>query len=138
MTEKQFQKLDHYHQESQELAHAYYLKEWFYDLYVQPNMDEARNFLDQWIEAATSSPFKLYHELVKTLESWKMHILKFFELPYTNARTEGTNHKIKNRKRMSYGFRNLEHFRIRVKLECSSRCIHPSPSSPSHSLADVA
>lgn len=138
LTEKQFQKLDHYHQESQELAHAYYLKEWFYDFYEQPNIDEARNFLAQWIEAATSSPFKPYHELVKTLESWKMHILKFFELPYTNARTEGTNHKIKNRKRMSYGFRNLEHFRIRVKLECSSRGIHPSPSSPSHSLADVA
>ncbi|AST00364.1 hypothetical protein ABH20_18140 [Geobacillus sp. T6] len=39
--------------------------------------------------------------------------------PYTNARIEGTNHKIKNIKCRTYGYRNLERFRLRVFLECT-------------------
>ncbi|WP_051541423.1 ISL3 family transposase, partial [Caldalkalibacillus mannanilyticus] len=33
LTTKQFERLDNYHHQSDELAYAYYLKEWFYDLY---------------------------------------------------------------------------------------------------------
>ncbi|WP_243291405.1 transposase [Bacillus sp. FJAT-47783] len=64
---------------------------------------------------AKRSLFPSFHELCKALETWKTHILTYFELPYKNVKTEGTNHKIKNRKRISYGFRNMENFRIRVK-----------------------
>ncbi|OQP01041.1 hypothetical protein B1689_06250, partial [Geobacillus sp. 44C] len=36
--------------------------------------------------------------------------LSYFLCPYTNARIEGTNHKIKNIKRRAYGYRNRERF----------------------------
>ncbi|WP_339211660.1 transposase [Aeribacillus sp. FSL K6-8210] len=49
-----------------------------------------------------------------TLENWKAEILQYFFSPYTNRRTEGTNHKIKNIKRRDYGYRNLGRFRQRV------------------------
>ncbi|GAA0498885.1 hypothetical protein GCM10008986_27510 [Salinibacillus aidingensis] len=117
LTEKQHQKLKEYHEESPEIAHAYYLKEWFYDFYEQSTYEEAEAFLNTWIEQARMSPFSAFHEYTKTLDTWKIHILEYFRLPYTNAKTVGTNHKIKNRKRISYGFRNREHFRIRVRLE---------------------
>ncbi|WP_188624435.1 transposase, partial [Caldalkalibacillus thermarum] len=71
-----------------------------------------------WIQAALQSPFKPFHDFSKTLVTWKTHILAYFRLPYTNARTEGINHKIKNLKRRAYGYRNRERFRLRVKLEC--------------------
>lgn len=138
LTEKQHQKLEEYHEESPEIAHAYYLKEWFYDLYEQSTYEEAEAFLNTWIEQAKMSPFSAFHEYTKTLDTWKIHILEYFRLPYTNAKTEGTNHKIKNRKRISYGFRNREHFRIRVKLECSQSNKELHPSSASKSVVDVA
>lgn len=137
LTDTQFERLDNYHLESEELAYAYYLKEWFYDLYEQPNEEAASIFLDQWIQEAKLSPFPAYHEVCKTLETWKPYILTYFELPYTNAITEGTNHKIKNRKRISYGFRNMENFRIRVKLECSKNQ-NSTSSSPEHIVDDAA
>jgi transposase len=137
LTEKQFERLDNYHLESDELAYAYYLKEWFYDFYEQSNYEAAALFLDQWILEAKRSPFSSFHEVCKTLKTWKTHILTYFELPYTNAKTKGTNHKIKNRKRISYGFRNMENFRIRVKLECSKSQSSTS-SSPVHIVDDVA
>nr|WP_156487574.1 transposase [Anoxybacillus sp. B7M1] len=46
-------------------------------------------------------------------------MLQYFLCPYTNARIEGTNHKIKNIKRRAYGYQNLERFRLRVFLECT-------------------
>lgn len=137
LTDKQFERLDKYHLQSKDLAYAYYLKEWFYDFYAQPNRNAASDFLEQWIGEARKSPFSPFHDVCKTLDTWKAYILNYFEQPYTNARTEGTNHKIKNRKRISYGFRNMENFRIRVKLECSKQ--HESiSSSPLHIVDDAA
>jgi transposase len=136
LTDKQFERLDDYHHQSEELAYAYYLKEWFYDLYHQPDYEAAYTFLNNWILEAKRSPFSSYHEVCKTLETWKPYILNYFELPYTNAKTEGTNHKIKNRKRISYGFRNMENFRIRVKLECSKE--QTAISSPDYIVDDAA
>jgi transposase len=137
LTEKQHQRLEAYHDQSEDLAYAYYLKEWFYDLYNQPTYEAASTFLDNWITEARKSPFPSFHEVCKTLRTWKTYILTYFELPYTNAKTEGTNHKIKNRKRISYGFRNMENFRIRVKLECSKNHVSTS-SSPGNIVDDAA
>ncbi|WP_034682078.1 transposase, partial [Caldalkalibacillus mannanilyticus] len=102
-----------------------------------PNYEAASSFLNNWIIEAKKSPFPSYHEVCKTLETWKSYILNYFELRYTNAKTEGINHKIKNRKRISYGFRNMENFRIRVKLECSKEQ-SIIPSSLAHSVDDAA
>lgn len=134
LTPKQALKLDAYHEHSESLAYAYYLKEWFYDLYQQESFKSGKDFLDNWIMEAEKSPFSAFHEVAKTLKTWEVHILEYFRAPYTNARTEGTNHKIKTRKRMAYGYRNLEHFRIRVQLDCMGSV----PSSPQDRVADSA
>lgn len=57
--------------------------------------------------------------MANTLEKWKAPILQYFLSPHTNARTEGTNHKIKHIKRRAYGYRNLKRFRLRLFLECT-------------------
>lgn len=49
LTNRQYERLDDYHHQSGELAYAYYLKEWFYDFYQQPDYESASSFLDKWI-----------------------------------------------------------------------------------------
>ncbi|WP_227935478.1 transposase [Alkalihalobacillus deserti] len=58
------------------------------------------------------------------MKKWEEEILQYFTTGYTNARTEGTTHKIKNIKRRSYGFRNRKRFRTRVVLECTRKLQH--------------
>lgn len=60
LSEKQRKQLEAFHEASDELAYAYYLKEWFYDLYQQPSYEEAKTFLDTWIEEAENSPFSSF------------------------------------------------------------------------------
>jgi transposase len=81
--------------------------------------DDALDFIEELIQLAWSSPFPSFHEVAQTLEKWKAEILQYFFSPYTNGRTEVTNHKIKNIKRRAYGYRNLVRFRQRVFLECT-------------------
>ncbi|XWN53148.1 ISL3 family transposase [Anoxybacillus flavithermus] len=106
-------------EEYPELACAYYLKELFRDFYKLTDYDDAHDLLEEWIQLARNSPYSSFHKVANTLEKWKAPILQYFLSPYTNARTEGTNHKIKNIKRRAYGYRNLKRFRLRVFLECT-------------------
>jgi transposase len=101
------------------LAYGYFLKELFRDFYKSTDYEVADHLLSEWLQLAWSSPFSSFHEVAKTIENWKDQILQYFITPFTNGRTEGTNHKIKNIKRRAYGYRNLDRFRTRVFLECT-------------------
>lgn len=113
--------LDKMIEENLDLTYAYFLKELFRDFYRSPDFDTAVLLLEEWIDLAMSSPFPSFHQVAKTIRKWKAHILQYFLTPYTNGRIEGTNHKIKNIKRRSFGFRNLKRFRLRVFLECTGK-----------------
>uniref|UniRef100_A0A7U4DMP4 Transposase IS204/IS1001/IS1096/IS1165 family protein n=1 Tax=Geobacillus sp. (strain Y4.1MC1) TaxID=581103 RepID=A0A7U4DMP4_GEOS0 len=101
------------------LSIAYYLKELFRDFYRTEEYNEAKERLEEWIGLAKQSPFASFQQAANTLERWKEPILSYFLCSYTNARIEGTNHKIKNIKRRAYGYRNRERFRLHVFLECT-------------------
>ncbi|MFZ3591908.1 ISL3 family transposase, partial [Bacillus sp. DJP31] len=105
----------------EDIAHAYFLKELFRDFYKSKDFETADHLLTEWLQLARKSPFKSFHEVAKTIENWRQQIMQYFKTPYTNGRTEGTNHKIKNIKRRAYGYRNRERFRTRVFLECTGK-----------------
>ena len=121
LNEQQRLRLDELLEEQPMLASAYYLKETFREIYKLENYGDAVDAFEEWIQLAWSSPYPSFHEVAKTLENWKAEILQYFLSRYTNGRTEGTNHKIKNIKRRAYGYRNLERFRLRVFLECTGK-----------------
>ena len=52
----------------------------------------------------------------KSFISWCPQIVNAFVLPYSNGFTEGCNNNIKVLKRISYGLRHFEFFRIRILL----------------------
>lgn len=54
-----------------------------------------------------------------TLMKWQEPILNHFTLPVSNGFTEGMNNKIKVTKRLGYGQRNFDRFRIRILNECA-------------------
>jgi transposase len=121
LTEKQKEKLEQLLDSHEPLRYAYYLKELFRDIYKSQNYDIAKQLLKEWIQLAWSSPLSPFHGVARTIEKWSAQILQYFKTPYTNGRTEGTNHKIKNIKRRAYGYRNLNRFRTRVFLECTGK-----------------
>ena len=48
--------------------------------------------------------------------SWFSQIVNAFVVPYSNGFTEGCNNNIKVLKRISYGLRHFEYFRVRILL----------------------
>lgn len=119
--QKHRERLDELLDTHESLAYGYYLKELFRDFYKSKDYETADHLLREWIQLAWSSPFPSFHDVAKTIENWRDQILQYFKTPYTNGRTEGTNHKIKNIKRRAYGYRNLHRFRTRVFLECTGQ-----------------
>ena len=55
-----------------------------------------------------------FKELLHTLTNWREEILNYFDYPITNGFVEGKNNRIKTIKRMAYGYRNMDNFRLRI------------------------
>lgn len=53
-----------------------------------------------------------------TFHQWAKYIKNSFKTNLSNGVTEGFNNKIKVIKRIAYGFRNFENFRLRILLAC--------------------
>ena len=56
--------------------------------------------------------------IAKTLSQWTDEVTAYFSYRVTNAPMEGTNNLIKTLKRRAYGYRNMERFTLRIRLEC--------------------
>jgi len=96
------------------LACAYYLKEDLRQIWLQPNKQQAKTALDDWIKKAESSGVKMLMKCAKTLAVYKSGILAYYDFRISSAPLEGTNNKIKTMKRMAYGFRDLQFFKLKI------------------------
>jgi len=97
-----------------ELKKAWLLKESFRTWYRETNRSRAEErlgLLEERIEGDSLPEFK---ELLHTLGNWREEILNFFDYRITNGFVEGKNNRIKTIKRMAYGYRNMDNFRMRI------------------------
>lgn len=101
---------------SDELLHAYHLKERFYKMIDAEDRENAKTLMSDWIMSAQNSKIPEYNQCANTLINWRTGILNSFDIPYSNGFTEGCNNKIKVLKRNAYGYgyRNFERFRKRI------------------------
>lgn len=99
---------------SQELLHAYRLKEDFYKILDCEDRETARQMMSKWVLDAQNSGLAEYEKCAATMINWQTGILNSFTVPYTNGFTEGCNNRIKVIKRISYGYRNFRRFRNRI------------------------
>jgi transposase len=83
---------------------------------------ECREIIPEYlwiIEELKKIKFKHLQTLGYTLESWKEEIARMFRFSKTNGITEGLHNKMEMISRRSYGFRNFENYRLRVRVLCS-------------------
>jgi transposase len=101
------------------LKQLHQLKEQFRTIFeTAPDRVTAASQLQAWIAAVESSGLKQLSAFLTTLHNWWDPILNYFNEHITSGLVEGLNNKIKLIKRRAYGFRNFEHFRLRLLVEC--------------------
>jgi len=100
-----------------EVAIAYRVKERLRDFYRTRDPDEARRLLDE-LQAhclKKAMPPEI-QKLGRTIRAWFDKICNYHLARMSNGPTEALNNLIKRIKRIGFGFRNFENYRIRALL----------------------
>lgn len=113
LTDKQQAALEHVYQVSPLVKTAHRLKECLRHIFeCKSTKEKAIKRLRKWNLIAEKAG--LFPQFRKTLANWIHRIANYFCHRTTSGVVEGINNKIKLIKRRAFGFRNFEHFRIRV------------------------
>jgi transposase len=96
------------------LATAYYLKEDLRRLWEQPGKRFATAYLNDWLKKAEASGVKMLQQVARTLAAHRSGLLAYYDAMITSGPMEGTHNKIKTMKRMAYGFRDPEFFKLKI------------------------
>ena len=97
-----------------ELKEAWGLKEKFRAWYRETNRARAEERLRLLQEEIADSSLSEFKQLLHMLTNWREEILNYFDYRITNGFVEGKNNRIKTIKRMAYGYRNMDTFRMRI------------------------
>jgi len=100
-----------------EVAIAYRVKERLRDFYRSADPDEARRILKELEEHCRrrTMPPEI-QKLGRTIRAWFDKIANYHLARVSNGPTEALNNLIKRIKRIGFGFRNFENYRIRALL----------------------
>lgn len=100
-----------------EVAIAYRVKERLRDFYRERDPDTARRILDDLREHCQrpAMPPEI-QKLARTIHQWFDKINNFHLARMSNGPTEALNNLIKRIKRIGFGFRNFDNYRIRALL----------------------
>jgi len=86
-------------------------------LYRLADPAEARAQVAELIAALRGCPVAELARLGRTLHAWHVELVAHFDHPdVSNGPTENLNLKIKNTKRIARGYRNFDHYRLRLLL----------------------
>jgi len=96
------------------LKRAWMLKESFRAWYRETNRSRAEERLGLLEERIANDSLPGFEELLHTFTNWREEILNYFDYRITNGFVEGKNNRIKTIKRMAYGYRNTDNFRLRI------------------------
>jgi transposase len=107
-----------------EVAAAYLAKELLRETFIAGNVFDARRRLAVFYEHCATSGVPELERLARTITRWETPILRWHRTGLTNAATEGTNLIVKNVKRLGFGFRNFDNYRLRLLLRCGAPWQH--------------
>ncbi|WP_276521814.1 transposase [Geobacillus stearothermophilus] len=90
--------------------------------YVSKSQSErqAKRRLNAWVHRYLFCPCSAVRAIAKSLVKRTDEIISCILSPYSNGKMEGTNNKIKLMKRRGYGYRNIQRFALRVRLETAN------------------
>jgi transposase len=96
------------------LAKAYYMREELRLIWAQKNKRSAAKVFDCWCDTAESSGVPMLAKFAETLKEHRDRVLSWYDYPISTGPLEGTNNKIQTMKRMAYGYRDQEFFRLKI------------------------
>ncbi len=100
-----------------EVAEAWHAKEIVRGIYAIADPTLAKDWVDEAIRdfADRDSPLEV-RRLGRTLRRWRAQVLAWHRAHVSNGPTEAMNNLAKRIKRIAFGFRRFDHYRIRVLL----------------------
>lgn len=99
----------------EELKMAYQLKELFLDIKHHATYENVKNQLINWIALVREQNIEEMNEAVNTIENWLEYICNsFIDKRFSNVFTERLNNKIKVIKRVGFGYKDFDFFRLRL------------------------
>lgn len=107
---------------------AMLLKESFLKVYDYGSPEEAQSYLENWIRDALSSAVETFRIIAESFRDKLQYIINWFKKKISSAISEGINNKIKRLKRMAYGYKDVEYFRLKIHQHCG--LLNPRKYSP--------
>lgn len=99
----------------EDLKRGYQLKELFLDIVNHSIYKEVEADLKCWIDLCRESKIEEFIEASNTIDNWLSYIVNsFIDKRLSNGFTEGLNNKIKVIKRVGFGYKNFDFFRLRL------------------------
>ena len=99
----------------EELKMSYQLKELFLDITHHATYENVKNQLINWIALVREQNIEEMSEAANTIENWLEYICNsFIDKRFSNGFTEGLNNKIKVIKRVGFGYKDFDFFRLRL------------------------
>lgn len=118
LTDNQSKRLEALCQLNEPIYKAMILKESFLNIYNPENINEEEKLLEDWLKDAEESSLEAFQELAKSFTDKMQFILNWFKKRISSAISEGFNNKIKRLKRMAYGYRDIDYFRLKIHQHC--------------------
>ncbi len=110
--------LDHLCDINQPIYKGMLLKEKFLEVYDLKSEDEAIIHIYEWIDDVLESGLKPFEEIAWSLVEKIEYVLNWFIVKRSSAISEGFNNKIKRLKRMAYGYKDIEYFKLKIHQHC--------------------
>lgn len=108
-------------QKNDRLYSAYLLKEQVLNIFDEQDRDTAVRRFETWFANIAQSRLTQFDKVVKTIRTYFYGIENYFTHRITNGGAEGINNKINVIKRMAYGYRDLEYFKLKILQSCGWR-----------------
>ena len=128
LTQKQSGYLQKLCQINEPIYKAMLLKESFVGVYEYENPDEAKEYLEGWIKDALNSSLDMFKKIAESFRDKLQYIINWFKKKISSAISEGINNKIKRLKRMAYGYKDVDYFRLKIHQHCG--LLNPRRFSP--------
>ena len=103
----------------EDLRWAYSITQKLFDVIDEKNPDKKVLLFKDFLTYSSNCDLPEFNKHLQTYFKWHKYIINSFYTNYSNGITEGLNTKIKTLKRVSFGFRNFQNFRLRILMACS-------------------
>ena len=104
---------------NENLRWAYSIVQNLFEIIDEKNPDKKVALFKEFMTYASNCDLPEFNKHIQTYFKWHKYIINSFYTNYSNSITEGLNTKIKTLKRVSFGFRNFQNFRLRILMACS-------------------